>query len=127
MSRSSSLADAATHHAAGRAPEPAVVDGATRWSWSDLDRRADAVAAGLGRAGIGVGSRVVITAPPSAGAVAALHGIARAGALAAPLGDRSTDAELASALDAIDPAIIVTAADRTVRTGAWLIWMMSGS
>lgn len=113
MSRVATLGEAATRHAAGGATEPAVVDGATRWSWSDLDRHADAVAAGLGRAGVGVGSRVVVIAPPSVGAVAALHGIARAGAVAAPLGDRSTGAELAAALEVIDPAVVLVAGNRT--------------
>ena len=61
---------------------------------------------------------MVVIAPPSAGAVAALHGIARVGAVAAPLGDRSTDAELASALEVIDPAIVLVAGDRTDRAAA---------
>ena len=118
MSRVPTLADAATRHAAGAVTEPAVVDGATRWSWSELDRHAEAMAAGLGRAGVGVGSRVVVIAPPSVATVAALHAIARAGAVAAPVGDRSTDAELASALEVIDPAVIIVAGDRIASPAA---------
>jgi O-succinylbenzoic acid--CoA ligase len=72
----------------------AVVDGGTRWSWRDLDRRADAVAAELARAGVEAGGHVGLLVRPSADAIAALHGIARAGAVAAVLPANLTGAEL---------------------------------
>ena len=71
---------------AGGAGRIALVDGSTRWTWADLDARADAVARGLVTAGVGAGARVAVVALPSAAAVATLHGIARVGAVAAPVG-----------------------------------------
>src|SRR6476646_1753566 len=53
-----------------RASHRAVADGATDWTWAELDRRADAVANGLLGAGIEPGDRVALIAAPSAAAVA---------------------------------------------------------
>ncbi|MFL5673533.1 MAG: alpha/beta fold hydrolase [Chloroflexota bacterium] len=78
---------------ASRARGIAVVDGTTRWTWTELDRRADDVVASLVAAGVEAGDRVVLIARPSAGTIAALHGIARLGAVAAPLGSAMTKSE----------------------------------
>ena len=112
-----SLADSARMVAAatgaepgsGRGPAvgPAVVDGPLRWSWQDLDSRAEAVAGGLARAGVGPGERVALLARPSAEAIAALHGIARIGAVVAPLGVGLTSVELLAAAAVIDPRLVV--------------------
>ncbi len=85
----------------------AVVDGDIRWSWNELDERADSVAWGLVRSGVGVGDRVALLAVPSAAAIAALHGVARIGAVVAPLGVDLTATELAAAADVIDPNLVV--------------------
>lgn len=107
MSRLESLADSARRTTADVGTTPAVVDGVTRWSWAELDERADAVAAGLLRAGLAVGDRVALLADASAQAVAALHGIARVGGVAAPLGLGFTVPELTAAAEVIDPRLIV--------------------
>ena len=88
-------------------PGPAVVEGSIRWTWGELDDRADAVAIGLVQAGVGPGDRVVLMAAPSAAAIATLHGIARIGAVAAPLGVGMTATELAAAAEVIDPRIVI--------------------
>ncbi len=102
-----SLAASARLAASGAARGPAVVDPEVRWSWRELDERADEVARSLGRAGVGLGDRVGLLAPPSATAIAALHGIARAGAVAAPLGLGLSAAELVAAAQAMDPRLVI--------------------
>jgi O-succinylbenzoic acid--CoA ligase len=88
--------DAARAHARLRPDDIAVLDGEARWSWSELDRRADAAVAGLAAAGIVAGDRVGLIAASSAGAVAALHGMVRAGIVAVPIGPRLTRPEIAA-------------------------------
>ncbi len=108
------LARSAARHAADRGTLPAVVDGPVCWSWLELDERARAVASGLRAAGAGPGSRVALLVRPSAAAIAALHGIARLGAVAAPVGRGLTPVELAAAVAAIDPDLVVHDEDRVV-------------
>ncbi len=91
-----SFVDAARLHARLRPDDTAVLDGELRWSWAELDRRADAVAAGLAAAGIVPGDRVGVVAISSAGVVAALHGIVRAGIVSVPIGPRLTRPEIAA-------------------------------
>jgi len=105
----SSLADSARIAAADpdRAFEPAVTGGPVRWTWSELDRRADAVASGLLRAGIGAGDLVALLAAPSAAAVAALHGIARIGAVAAPVATGLVRPEMAAAGRVLGSRVVI--------------------
>jgi O-succinylbenzoic acid--CoA ligase len=93
--------------AAGVSTAPAVVDGLTRWTWRELDARADIVVGGLRDAGMRPGDRVALLAEPSALAIAALHGLARLGVVAAPLPTGLTAAELTVAAEVISPRIIV--------------------
>ncbi len=108
------LGHSAARHAADRGTSPAVVDGSVRWSWLELDERARAVASGLRAAGAGPGSRIALLARPSAAGLAALHGIARLGAVAAPVGRGLSPVELAAAMAAIDPHLVVHDEDRAV-------------
>ncbi|MBA3235226.1 MAG: alpha/beta fold hydrolase [Chloroflexi bacterium] len=101
LAESARIADAADR------TEPAVIDGAVRWTWRDLDRRAGAVVHGLVDAGVGPGDRVALLVDPSAAAVAALHGIARLGAVAAPLATNLTGPELTVAFDVVAPAAVI--------------------
>jgi O-succinylbenzoic acid--CoA ligase len=107
MSVGSSLAASAREAAAIDPGGLAVVDGATRWSWRALDRRADAVAAALRGAGVGVGAHVGLLVRPSADAIAALHGIARAGAVAAVLPANLIGAELGIAAVVTKTALVL--------------------
>ena len=107
MTRFASFAWSARLAAAGSVPGPAVVDGAIRWGWDELDEMADAVATGLAREGVGSGDRVAVLAMPSAAVIAVLHGIARIGAVAVPLGVGLTATEAAAAAAVIDPRIVV--------------------
>ena len=107
MDRSRSFADSARRAAAEEPDAIAVVDGELRWTWRELDRRADAVGRGLAAAGVRAGSRVVLLTRPSASAIAVLHGIARLGGVVAPLGTGLTHLELVGAVSAIDPEAVV--------------------
>jgi O-succinylbenzoic acid--CoA ligase len=88
--------EAARAHARFRPDDPAILDVDLRWSWAELDRRADAVAAGLDAAGIEPGDRVGLVATSSAGAAAALHGMVRAGIVAVPIAPRLARPEIAA-------------------------------
>jgi O-succinylbenzoic acid--CoA ligase len=107
MTRYPSLAESARLAAEDDPSGLAIVDSTTRWTWADLDAAADAVGSCLRSRGAGAGTRVGLVARPSAGAVAALHGIARVGAVAVPIVPGMTDAELAVAADVTDPAVVL--------------------
>ncbi|WP_234996046.1 AMP-binding protein, partial [Streptoalloteichus hindustanus] len=59
----------------------AVVCGERRWSYAELDARADRVAAGLLRLGVGPGDRVVVQLPNVAEFLEVVFGVWRAGGL----------------------------------------------
>ncbi len=89
----------------------AVVDGVTRWDRSTLDRRADGFGRALIALGVGRGDRVALLARPSAAAIAAIHGVARVGAVIAPLGTGLTPTELTAAAAVVMPRVVVHGAD----------------
>ncbi|MFD9945748.1 (2,3-dihydroxybenzoyl)adenylate synthase [Nonomuraea sp. NPDC059023] len=64
-----------------RGERPALVVGQERYTYAELDARADRVAAGLLALGIGPGDRVVVQLPNTAGFVALIFGLFRLGAL----------------------------------------------
>jgi o-succinylbenzoate---CoA ligase len=96
----------------------AIIDGDTRWSRDDLDRRAQAVGETLRREGVGPGARIGLLAGPTAAAIAVLHGIARAGGVAVPLPTSLTDGELATATEVTDPGLIIHDRERAVAARA---------
>jgi len=59
----------------------ALVDGARRWTYAELDARADAVAAGFIATGLNPGDRVVVQLPNCAEFYAVIFGLFRAGIL----------------------------------------------
>jgi len=67
-------------------------------TWAELDRRVDAVAAGLGAAGLLAGHRLALLGRNSAAFVVAYLAALRAGVVAVPLNPQSTTSELASLL-----------------------------
>jgi O-succinylbenzoic acid--CoA ligase len=103
----SSFALAVREVALARPTDLAVVQGAVRWSWAELDARVDAAARRLAAAGVGPRDRVLLLAAPTPEAVAALHAIARIGAVAAPLSTDLTPGEVARATALIEPRIVV--------------------
>lgn len=72
--------------AAARTPRaPAVVGPTGSTSYGELDNRADVLAGLLSAQGIGKGDRVLIWAPKSAGAIAAMQAVLRLGAVYVPI------------------------------------------
>lgn len=67
--------------AARRGGRTALVDGDTRWSYRELDRRADALAAGFARLGLAARDRVVVQLPNCAAFFEVCFGLFRLGAL----------------------------------------------
>lgn len=90
--------------AARFAEHTAVVDGHIRWSYADLDRRADSLAAGLARLGVAEGDRVVVHLPNVAALLEVIFALFRLGALpvyALPAHRHSELVHLATTAEAI--------------------------
>jgi len=118
MTRFTSFAQSARRVAADAGIATAVVDGTVRWTWTDLDERAEAAAHRLMGEDVVPGARVALLAGPSAAAIAAVHGIVRVGAVVAPLGVGLTAPELAAATQAVDPCLIIHDPDPEAPPGA---------
>ncbi len=100
------LPDDGRRHAVARPTDPAVVDGDRRWTWGELDRRADAIAAALIATALGPDPRVALAIGPTALGVAAIHGAARAGVTAVLVNPRLTATEIGGVLEASGAAIL---------------------
>lgn len=87
--------------------QTALVAGDRRLTFAELDR--DAVAAARRLAGMGVkrGDHVALTAEPSLEYAVLLHGMAKLGAVAAPLDPRATEHELEAVLARLGPRLVV--------------------
>ncbi len=93
---------------ARRRPRATAVEWAGgTWSYGELDAAASAIAAGLRRAGVGAGSAVACLLPLGPAAVAAAHGVPRAGAALAFADDRWTAPETAAFLGGLRPAALL--------------------
>lgn len=82
----------------------AVVDGDTRWTYDELDRRADSLAGGLARLGVAEGDRVVVHLPNTAALIETVFALFRRGALpvySLPAHRRSELVHLASTAEAV--------------------------
>jgi len=83
-----------------------VSDGG-RWTHGELDQEVEAMARRLAGAGARPGVRVVLVLPLRVETVIAVHAVPRTGATLAPLNPRWTASELRTALEALEPAVIV--------------------
>ncbi len=102
------LPDLARRHAIERPEGLAIMDGDRAWTWAELDRRAEAIAAGLVAAVArhDSGARVALAIGPTALGVAAIHGAARAGVTAVLVNPRLTAAEIGDLLDASGASLL---------------------
>lgn len=66
----------------------AVVHGTTRWTWQDLDRRVDALAADLQRRGVQKGDVVMLDSPNHPELIQAMFATWRVGGVLAPVNSR---------------------------------------
>ena len=89
-------------------PQAAFVDpDGTPLSYADLDRRSDAVAAGLVARGVGPGDRVVLRLPSDTGYVIAYAAAAKAGAITAGINPRLAPPEQEALVALADPALVL--------------------
>lgn len=93
----------------------AVVDGDAVLAWRDLDARASIVSALAAREGVQRGGRVVLLGDASADLAAAILGVLRLGAVAAPVTSGLTPRELIAATRSLDPALVLRVADLSGR------------
>lgn len=85
----------------------AAIDGETRYTWPQFDRRVDQVAALLASHGVGHGDRVLWLAQTSVRFLELLIACARLGAMICPVNWRQSGDELAFAIKDFDPAVVV--------------------
>ncbi|GAB4213803.1 MAG: hypothetical protein OHK0022_51410 [Roseiflexaceae bacterium] len=104
---------------AARTPEAvALIDGAERVSFAELDRRSNQLAQALRARGVGLGTLVGVCLTRSATMVAALLGILKAGAAYLPLDPRYPTERLALMLEDAGPAALLTDPVATLRLPA---------
>jgi long-chain acyl-CoA synthetase len=101
------------HAAAGAHPHrPAVVAGAVRLDYAELDARAARCAALLHDRGVRRGDRVAILLPNVPEFVDAYYGVLRLGAIAVPLNFLLKEAEIAVRIEDADACLLVAPPDR---------------
>jgi len=88
----------------------AVVHGAGRHTWADLERSARNVARWLQRCGVQRGDRGILLLENSPEWIAAYFGLLMAGAVAVPLGRLRGPDDLRALLGEVEPAVIVSSA-----------------
>lgn len=95
---------------------PVVVDpDGTALTYAALHRRSDEVAAGLARAGVGVGDVVGLTLPSEAAWVVAYAAVAKVGAAIAGVNPRLTAHEQSGCLDRVEPTVVLADTDQVDR------------
>lgn len=99
------------HMAAAQPNHEAVIDGALRWSYADLQKQAQTAAAGLAALGVRRGDRVAILAGNRAEWVSVFFGIQGLGAITVALNTWLTAAEIAWQLEHAGTSVLVVEPD----------------
>jgi len=107
-----SLAALVRAAATQRPDAPAVVAGAERLTWGELDGAVDRAAAGYAALGLAPGERVAVQLPNGLPWLRAALGALRAGLVVVPVNTAYTDPELEFVLGDSGASLLVTAADR---------------
>ena len=93
---------------AARHPDrPAILRGDTAWTWSEVDRRVDALAGAMARAGIGPGSVVLLHSPNARDYLTVMFATWRLGAVITPTNFRLTPSELDPLVEVVRPDLAV--------------------
>jgi o-succinylbenzoate---CoA ligase len=87
----------------------AVIAPGARWTFAELDRRADAIALRLAACGVSSGDRVAVLLPNRAAFVEIVHALPRIGAVLVPINTRLAPDEIAWQL--IDAGVTLLVAD----------------
>jgi o-succinylbenzoate---CoA ligase len=101
------LDDWLSRAAEGVPRQTALVAGDRALTFAELDHAAAGAARRLAGMGVGAGDRVAVATEISLDHAVLLHGLAKLGAVAAPLDPRLPDAELESLLTGLDPRVVV--------------------
>jgi acyl-CoA synthetase (AMP-forming)/AMP-acid ligase II len=88
-------------------------------TYADLDRRSDAVAAGLVARGVGPGDRVVLRLASDSRYVVAYAGAAKVGAITAGINPRLAPPEQEALVDLADPAVVLAGPDEITELERW--------
>jgi long-chain acyl-CoA synthetase len=96
---------------------PAVVAGAARLSWGELDAAVDRVAAGYAERGLTPGERVAVQLPNGVDWLRAALGALRAGLVVVPVNTAYTDPELEHLLTDSGAALLVARGERAPVAG----------
>ena len=102
------LSDLLAYHAAVRGEQIAFSDARREVSYAELERRTARLAGHLAHAGVRPGDRVAIVLGNRVEAVESCLAITRAAAIGVPLNSRSSDAELAHALNDSNAHLVFT-------------------
>jgi o-succinylbenzoate---CoA ligase len=87
--------------------QPALISGDRTVTFGELERDARAAARRFAGLGVGTGDRVALLAEPSIEHAVLLHGLAKLGAVAAPLDPRAPGAEQVALLAGLDARLVV--------------------
>jgi long-chain acyl-CoA synthetase len=104
---STGLGDLLREHRRSWPQQTAVVDGAVRLTYPELDDRVNRIVAALAGAGVSPGDRVLWLGQNSFRIVELLFAAAKLGAILCPANWRQTADEMAFVLDDLDPKVVV--------------------
>jgi fatty-acyl-CoA synthase len=105
--RAVNLANLLTQAARRCSDADAVVHGARRWTWRELDHRVSALAERLRKLGIGRGTCVLLDGPNSPEYIQSMFGVWRAGAVLAPVNSRLHASDLSQIASVCRPAAMI--------------------
>ncbi|WP_433496586.1 class I adenylate-forming enzyme family protein [Sphaerimonospora sp. CA-214678] len=97
-----------------------VVPGHTRWTWRELDVRANRFANALLGLGLSKGDRVALYAPNCSEYIEFFFGCAKSGVIGAPTNVRLSPYEMSSYLSYVEPAAVLVHADLLESARGWL-------
>lgn len=91
-----------------RPRQEALVCGALRLTYAQLQDQVDRVSARLARSGVGKGERVVLALPPGVEFIVSFFGAAQQGAVVVPLDPTARPQRMAQVVEQVGPALVVT-------------------
>jgi O-succinylbenzoic acid--CoA ligase len=101
------LDDWLSRAAEGVPGQPALIAGERTMTFAELEREAASAARRFAGLGVGPGDRVALLAEPSIAHAVLLHGLAKLGAVAAPLDPQAPGTEQVALLAGLDPGLVV--------------------
>ena len=116
--RAANLAEVLRQTARRLPSSTAVVHGGERWTWAELDRRVDALAAELERRGISKGDVVLLDSPNHPEFIQAMYATWRIGAVLAPVNSRLHDDDVVVIAGVCRPSVMIAHASTASHVAA---------